>query len=103
MLVYQGIKAGRDAERCMISVMEIQGQLYEGKSFSEIDEKYYFELPQLCEDEPLYSAILDLRYRFYLEKGLFEKAADCLNRLALNQDYSIIQFKTFNNPSRLLR
>lgn len=87
MLVYQGIKAGKDAERCMISVMEIQGQLYEGKSFSEIDEKYYFELPQLCEDEPLYSAILDLRYRFYLEKGFFEKAADCLNRLALNQDY----------------
>ena len=87
MLVYQGIKAGKDAELCMLSVMEIQGQLFEGKSFAEIDEKYYFNIPQLCEDEPLYSAILDLRYRFYLEKGLFEKAADCLNRLALNQDY----------------
>ena len=71
----------------MLSVMEIQGQLSEGKSFSEIDEKYYFDLPQLCEDEPLYAVILDLRYRYYLEKGNFEKAADCLNRLALNEEY----------------
>ena len=75
----------------MLSVMEIQGQLFEGKSFAEIDKKYYFDLPQLCEDEPLYSAILDLRYRFYLEKGSFEKAADCLNRLALIEEYLPLQ------------
>jgi hypothetical protein len=86
-LVYLGIKKGYDAERCMLSAMEIQGQLYEGKSFAEIDEKYYFDLPQLCEDEPLYSMILDLRYRFYLDKGELEKAADCINRLALNEEY----------------
>lgn len=86
-LIYKGIKKGYDAEKCMLSVMEIQGQLSEGKSFSEIDEKYYFDLPQLCEDEPLYAVILDLRYRYYLEKGNFEKAADCLNRLALNEEY----------------
>jgi hypothetical protein len=87
VLVYKGIKKNYDAECCMVSVMEIHGRLYEGKSFAEIDEKYYFDIPQLCEDEPLYSAILDLRYRYYMEKGEFEKAADCLNRLALNEDY----------------
>ena len=43
-LIYKGIKKGYDAEKCMLSVMEIQGQLSEGKSFSEIDEKYYFDI-----------------------------------------------------------
>ena len=86
-LVVRGLEKGYDAERCMLSVMEIQARLYEGNSFSEIDEGYYFNLPQLCQDEPLYSVILDLRYRYYLENGELAKAADCLNRLALNEEY----------------
>ena len=85
--VYRGIRKGYDAEKCMLSAMEIQGQLCEGKSFSQIEEGYYFDLPQLCEDEPLYAILLDLRYRYYLEKEETEKAADCLNRLALNESY----------------
>lgn len=86
-LVYRGIKKNYDAERCMLSVMEVQGRLFEGKTFAEIEEGYYFNLPQLCEDEPLYAAILDLRYRYFLGKEELEKAADCLNRLALNEEY----------------
>lgn len=86
-LVYKGIKKGYDAEKCMLAAMEIQGQLFEGKSFGEIEARYYFDLPQLCEDEPLYAILLDLRYRYYLEKEEFEKAADCLNRLALSAEY----------------
>lgn len=86
-LVYRGIKKGCDAEKCMLSAMEIQGQLSEGKSFSQIDERYYFDLPQLCEDEPLYAVLLDLRYRYYIEKDERERAADCLNRLVLSQTY----------------
>lgn len=86
-LVCKGIKKDYDAEKCMLSVMEIQGQLCEGKSFAKIEARYFFDLPQLCEDEPLYSALLDLRYRYYLEKEELEKAADCLNRLALNEAY----------------
>jgi hypothetical protein len=86
-LVYRGIKKNYDAERCMLSVMEVQGRLFEGKTFAEIEEGHYFNLPQLCEDEPLYAAILDLRYRYFLEKEELEKAADCLNRLANAQAY----------------
>ncbi len=86
-LVYAGIKKERDAEKCMIAAMEIQGELYEGKSFAEIDERLYFDLPQLCEDEPLYAVLLDLRYRYHLDKGDYERAADSLNRLALTQAY----------------
>ena len=86
-LVYCGIKKGEATEIVMLSAMEIQGQLYAGKSFAEIDESLYFDLPQLCEDEPLYAVILDLRYRYYLEKNEQDKAADCLNRLVQAQPY----------------
>ncbi len=86
-LVYRGIKRGEDAEKCMLSAMEVHGQLSEGKSFGEIDEHYYFGLPQLREDEPLFAVLADLRYRYYLDIEEFEKAADCLNRLAQTQAY----------------
>ncbi len=87
ILVWRGIKKGYDAEKVMLSAMEIQGRLCEGKSFAEIDGKWYFELPQLCEDEPLYAVMLDLKYRYFLEKEEYDNAADCLNRLASAQAY----------------
>ena len=59
VLVYVGIKNHAPAEKNMLAAMEIQGNLYTGKSFSEIDENLYYDLPQLCEDEPLYAVILD--------------------------------------------
>lgn len=87
MLVYCGIKTGADAEKTMLSAMQIHGELYAGKSFTEIDESYYFHLPQLCEEEPLFAVMLDLRYRYYLEKGDEERAVACLNRLAEIGEY----------------
>lgn len=86
-LVWLGIRKGYDEEKTMLAAMEIQGRLFEGKSFSEIDRKLYFDLPQLCEDEPLFAVILDLRYRYFLECGDFAHAADCLNRIANAQAY----------------
>ena len=86
-LVYCGIQRGEDAEKNMLAAMEIQGNLYAGKSYTEIDETLYFNQPQLCEDEPLFAVMLDLRYRYYLEKEEYDNAADCLNRLANAQAY----------------
>ncbi len=86
-LVYQGLKKGASAEANMLAAMEIQGRLFAGESFSEIDEMLYFSSPQLCEDEPLFAVMLDLQYRYYLEKNELEKAADRLNRLASAQAY----------------
>lgn len=81
-LVYRGIRKGADVEKSMLAAMEIQGRLYEGASYAEIEESLYFDLPQLCEDEPMFVVMLDLRYRRYLETGNLDGAADCLNRLA---------------------
>ncbi len=87
MCVYRGLKKGKAAEKNMLAAMEIQGRLYEGYTFSEVDEKYYFDLPQLPEDEPLFAVMEDLRYRYFLEKNDYDKAAERLNRLAQAQAY----------------
>ncbi len=86
-LVARGIRKGYDGEKCMLAAMEIQGQLFEGKRFCEIDKSLYFDLPQLCEDEPLYAILLDLRYRYYLDVDDFDGAADSLNRLVAAEEY----------------
>ena len=86
-LVYRGIKKGYPAEKNMLAAMDIQGELYAGKTFAEIDSDKYFNVPQLAEDEPLYAVMLDLRYRYYLEKADLSAAADCLTRLANSQAY----------------
>ncbi len=85
--VFRGIRKGYDGEKCMLAAMEIQGQLFEGKRFCEIEKSWYFDLPQLAEEEPLFAILLDLRYRYYLDIEDLESAADCLNRLAHSQAY----------------
>lgn len=85
--VYVGIKKGHPEEINMLCAMQIQGQLFEGKSYSEIDKSLYFDAPQLCEDEPLFAIICDLRYRYFLELNEYDKAAEWLNRLASIQLY----------------
>lgn len=85
--ILSGIRKDEGAEKAMVYAMEIYGELSEGKSFSEIDEKFYFDLPQLPEDEPMFAMTLELRYRYYLEKEDFARAADCLNRLAESAGY----------------
>ena len=87
MAVALGLRRGDDVEKTMLSAMEIQGELFLGKSYSEIEETLYFNLPQLSEEEPLFFVILDLKYRFYLDKNDLKNAADCLNRLVMSQDY----------------
>ncbi|MBQ5926301.1 MAG: hypothetical protein IIX01_00055 [Clostridia bacterium] len=87
MLVYCGLKKGKREECAMLKAMEIFGFLAEGKSFSEIDEEYYQNIPTVCEDEPIFAIVTDLKYRYYVEKGAFEKAANEINRLAGISEY----------------
>lgn len=81
-LILRGIKKGEGEEKAFVSAMEIFGSLSEGKSFSEIDERYFRDLPVLPDDAPMYAIIADLNYRLALEKGDFNGAADKINRLA---------------------
>lgn len=87
MAVYVGLCKGESVQKNMLSAMEIQGRLFAGESYAEIDGDLYFDTPQIAEDEPLFLLMLDLRYRYYLDKGDLEKASECLNRLASLQGY----------------
>ncbi|MBR2023873.1 MAG: hypothetical protein IJ996_05110 [Clostridia bacterium] len=86
-LVYRGIKKGYDAEKVMLSAMYIQGEIFAGKSYGEIDETYYFDLPVLAEDEPLFAILCELRYRYLVDKERFDESAKYINRLAGIQEY----------------
>lgn len=86
-LVARGIVKGAPAEQTMLNVMRIHGELQAGKTYSEMEECWYFSAPQLAEDEPLYVAILDARYAYYVEKEEYEKAFDCLKRIRAAGEY----------------
>ncbi len=86
-LVAKGLKEGEPTEATMLNVMRIHGGLQEGKRFAELEEAWYFSAPQLAEDEPLYAAILEARYAYFLEKEEYEKAFDCLKRIRSAGEY----------------
>jgi len=86
-LIAAGIRKNESVEQTMVNLMRIHGELQQGKSFAEIDESFYFSAPQIAVDEPLYVAILEARYSYYLEKEEFEKALDCLKRIRAAGEY----------------
>lgn len=86
-LVAQGIRRQAPVEQTMLNLMRIHGELQQGKGFAEIDEEFYFSAPQIAVDEPLYVAIFDARYSYYLEKEDYEKAFDCLKRIREAGEY----------------
>lgn len=85
-LIYAEIKKDCTEGKAFLSAMEVQGRLYAGESFSEIPETLY-ETYGLCEDEPLFAVLWDLKYHYYLDKNDLEKAADALNRLIVSAPY----------------
>ncbi|MBR1984056.1 MAG: hypothetical protein IKA12_05170 [Clostridia bacterium] len=77
----KGLKDKDDYSKVLISLMFIQAQIYSGKTPSEIDEKYYFDLPQLPETENIFINLLNARYSYYLDKADYENAKKVSDRL----------------------
>lgn len=86
-LVARGIRKGEPVEQTMLNVMRIQGELQAGKSYSEIEREWYFSAPQISVEEPLYAAVLEARYAYFVELEDYEKAFDCLKRIKEAGDY----------------
>lgn len=65
-----------------VAALNAQGQIAEGKAYSEIDETYLRHLPAIAEDEPLF--IMNSFYLYYAaaEKGDVKSAAAYINRVA---------------------
>jgi hypothetical protein len=100
-LIARGMKNGNAVEKTMLNVMRIHGELQSGKSYAEIDEEVYISAPQIAMDEPLYVAIMDARYRYFLELEEYEKAFDVLKRMKAAGEYMTDEmglWKRFDNP-----
>ncbi len=90
--VLRGIKVQDDTTKVMFSLLKIQTELSNGKSFKDIDEKLFFDVPQLPEDDLYFALILLYRYRFYLDKKDYVNAKKVLERLISLKKYLPKQF-----------
>lgn len=79
--VIKGLKTNDQSMKVAVSVMKIQAQMYNGKTPSEVDENLYFDLPQLPEDDPNFTILLNARYNYYLDKKDYENAKKVSDRL----------------------
>lgn len=85
--VVYGLKNNDDASKVTLNLLAIQSELYNGKTPAEIDEKLYFDLPQLPEDDSNFFMLLNARYLYYLDKQDFESAKKTTDRLIELFDY----------------
>ncbi len=81
------LKKGEDSAKVLLSVLAIQTELYNGKTPSQIDEKFYFDNPQLAEDSPYFIMLLDAKYNYYLDKEDYENAKKTIKRLRQLEGY----------------
>ncbi len=79
----------KDTDECKVAVniLAIHSELYNGKRPSEIDERLYFDVPQLPEDNVYFFYLLDARYAYYVDKGEIENALKVNERLQSVLDY----------------
>ncbi len=62
-------------------VLKIQGMLAEGKNIADIEESYFYSVPQIAEYEPAFIMLVSLRADYYAAKGEEAKAQECKQRL----------------------
>ncbi len=79
--VLYGLKRNDDVSKVTLSLLSIEAQLYQGKTPAQVDEKLYFDLPQLPEDDLNFIMLLNSRYLYYLDKEDFDNAKKVTERL----------------------
>lgn len=85
--VLYGLKKNDADTQVIISLLKIQSELFNGKTPSEIDEEYYFSVPQLAEDDLNFIMLLFSRYDYYLDKKDYENAKKTTDRLISLTEY----------------
>ena len=81
------LRHNTDSSKVMMNLLKIQAELYSGKTPSEVDEKLYFDLPQLPEDDLNFALLLNARYTYYLDKKDYENAKKMTERLLSLEEY----------------
>lgn len=81
------LKKDTPSAKVLLALMSIQSELFNGKTPGEIDEKLYFDLPQLPEDDLYFIMLLDARYNYYLDKQDYASAHNVCERLQTLTNY----------------
>ncbi len=85
--VFFGLKNNDDISKVTISLLKIHSELFNGKTPSEIDDKYLYDLPQLPEDDSNFIMLLYWRYLKFLDQEDYEKGIKVLERLLTLEEY----------------
>ncbi len=70
-----------------VNILAVEGYLFQGMTPAEIDQKLYFGLPQLPEDDFNFILLTDYRFMYYLDAGDEEKALFAADRLKSVLEY----------------
>lgn len=79
--VIYGLKKMDFTSTVTVALLSAQAEMYEGKTPFEVGEKWYFDLPQLCEEDPVFIQLLNARYNYYLDKEDYTNAKNVTARL----------------------
>lgn len=79
--VLHGLRKNDDDTKVSLSLLKIQSELYNGKMPAEINESYYFDVPQLAEDDWNFAMLLSARYEYYLDKKDYANAEKTTDRM----------------------
>ncbi len=85
--VIWSINKNTNSMQVHLNLLAIQSELFNGKTPCEIDENFYFDLPQLPEDDINFIMLLNARYNLYLDKKDYKNAKKCIDRLLTLLDY----------------
>ncbi len=85
--VVYGINKKADSLKVAVGLLKIHSMLYQGKTPAQIEESFYFDLPQLPEDDFNFALMLNARYNYYLDKGDFDNAKKVTSRLLSLEEY----------------
>ncbi len=86
--IIYGLNKMDDSSKVLVNLLSIQAQTFNGKTPAEIDSKYYFELPQLKEDEINFFLLLNAQYNYYLDNGDYDNAKKTTERLLSLEEYA---------------
>ncbi len=85
--VLLGLMRNDNVSQVTVSLLAIQAQLFGGKTPAQVDKSYYYDVPQLAEDEITFILLLNARYSYHLDMGDDEGVKKVSDRILSVMDY----------------
>ena len=79
--VVDGTRKNDDTVTVSAKMLEVESELYAGKTYKDIDSDVLFDVPQLPEDDFAFIVLLTNRYNYYLDREDYENALKTSGRI----------------------